>query len=189
MTNSQHNIYLFCGHMVDAPDRVVPRFPASKVHLAKAAIYQLMGQLNAGPLDLAVCSAACGGDLIFDKLMLKRRVPLHLHLAFDQAQFKASSVNFGGPGWGHRFDAVCKQATSLQTLDQHSGGSVTDENPYERTNKWMLNTATHFGAWRLVLICLWNGQDGDGPGGTQHMIQTVRNAKGHVHWLDTRQLW
>lgn len=189
MSNPPRKVFLFSGHMVDAPDRAVPRFPPSKVHVAKAAVYQLLSQLDAGPQDAAVCSAACGGDLIFDRLMLKRRVPLHLYLAFDQAEFKSRSVNFAGPGWLHRFDTACTQATSLQTLADLTGGSVSGQDPFERTNQWMLDAACAFGAERMVFICLWNGQGGDGPGGTQHMMQTVRQANGYVHWLDTRHLW
>jgi hypothetical protein len=41
----------------------------------------------------------------------------------------------------------------------------------------------------VVFIALWNGQGGDGPGGTQHMMETVRKHRGQVHWINTTELW
>jgi hypothetical protein len=38
-------------------------------------------------------------------------------------------------------------------------------------------------------ICLWNGEGGDGPGGTRHMRDEVMKRNGSVHWLDTTKLW
>jgi hypothetical protein len=189
MTTAPRQVLLFSGHMLDAPGRAHPRFPASKVHLAKAAVYRLLDQLQAGPQDAAVCSAACGGDLIFDRLALRRGVPLHLYLAFDREAFQARSVDFAGQRWQQRFAAVCAQAASVHVLPAppQAGSGRTD--PFERTNLWMLDTARALGAERIEFICLWNGQGGDGPGGTQHMMQAVRQAGGHIQWLDTRQLW
>ena len=63
------------------------------------------------------------------------------------------------------------------------------ENPYERENRWMLDEATRFGADKVDLVCLWNGEGGDGPGGAQHMMEEVRNQGGRAVWLDTTKLW
>ena len=64
-----------------------------------------------------------------------------------------------------------------------------DENPYERNNLWMLQSATRFGAQKMVFICLWNGEGGDGPGGTRHLMEEARRGGRQVFWLDTRKLW
>jgi hypothetical protein len=190
MSVPPRKIFLFSGHMVDAPGRAQPRFPAARAHVAKAALHRLVTELDAGPQDAAVCSGACGGDLIFDRLMLRRRVPLHLYLAFDREGFMARSVDFAGPGWQRRFDAVCAQATSLHLLPAHPQAGAGSKDPFEQTNLWMLDAAKALGGGSHIdFICLWNGQGGDGPGGTQHMMQAVRQAGGRIHWLDTRQLW
>jgi hypothetical protein len=49
--------------------------------------------------------------------------------------------------------------------------------------------ATGDGAEKVDFLCLWNGAGGDGPGGTQHLMQEVQEKGGRTHWLDTRQLW
>ena len=53
-------VFLFSGHMIDAPDRVEPRFPASQEAVAARAINNTLDTLKAGPEDLALCSGACG---------------------------------------------------------------------------------------------------------------------------------
>ena len=62
------NVLLFSGHMIDAPDRQTPRFPADKEPVAAGAIADTLAKLGAGPGDLAICGGACGGDLIFAEL-------------------------------------------------------------------------------------------------------------------------
>jgi hypothetical protein len=53
----------------------------------------------------------------------------------------------------------------------------------------MLEAASRFGAERLDFLCLWNGEGGDGPGGTRHMMEEVHNMGGRTIWLDTKKLW
>ena len=53
----------------------------------------------------------------------------------------------------------------------------------------MLDMASRFGWDRVDFVCLWNGESGDGPGGTRHMMEEVRTRGGRTIWLDTRNLW
>ena len=53
----------------------------------------------------------------------------------------------------------------------------------------MLGDALRFGADKVDFVSLWNGEGGDGPGGTRHMMEEVRNKGGRTIWLDTRRLW
>ena len=60
---------------------------------------------------------------------------------------------------------------------------------WQRNNLWILNEALSAGARNVTLIALWNGQRGDGPGGTSDMISRadVRGAETRV--LDTTALF
>ena len=42
---------------------------------------------------------------------------------------------------------------------------------------------------QVDLVCLWNGEGGDGPGGTKHMMEEVGRGGGTTRWLDTTKLW
>jgi len=67
---------LFTGHMVDAPDRAQPRFPATRVDAAARRIGAALDEIGAGPEDLALTQGAAGGDLLFAEACLARGVPL-----------------------------------------------------------------------------------------------------------------
>src|ERR1700675_1287064 len=85
------NVLLFSGHMIDAPGRKQPRFPADKESIAKGAIVDTLTQAGAGPGDLAICGAACGGDLIFAEAGLARDMRLELYIPVDPATLLANS--------------------------------------------------------------------------------------------------
>ena len=69
------------------------------------------------------------------------------------------------------------------------GPIAEGEDAYERNNRWMLDSALRFGADKVDFVCLWNGEGGDGPGGTRHMMDEVRHQGGRTRWLDTNKLW
>jgi hypothetical protein len=179
---------LFSGHMIDAPGRKIPRFPPAMEGLARAAIDKELDAIGAGSDDLAVCSAACGGDLLFAEAALARGLSLEVYLPFDAANFALESVAFAGGTWLARFDAVLA-ASTLHLMPADRPPLAEGQDPYEQINLWMLEAAGRFGAEKMVLIALWNGQGGDGLGGTQHMMETVGRQQGQVHWIDTTLLW
>jgi hypothetical protein len=181
-------VFLFSGHMIDAPGRHQPRFPPEQEPVARDAIVALLAQLNAGPHDLAICSAACGGDLLFAEAALERGLALEIYLPFQAATFAAKSVDFANGDWHTRFEKACS-AASLHVMPAERGALASGDDPYEQTNLWMFEAANRYGAERVDFICLWNGQGGDGPGGTQHLMQEVSRRHGHAHWLDTTKLW
>ncbi len=179
---------VFSGHMIDAPGRGKRRFPPDKEAIAARAIAGALDELEIGAQDLCICGGACGGDLLFAEAALSRSARLELYIPFDQSIFLEKSVDFAGNGWRDRFFAV-KAPASLHVQPIELGLPPSDEDPYERNNRWMLEAASRFGAERLDFVCLWNGEGGDGPGGTRHMMQEVRSRGGEVVWLDTKILW
>jgi hypothetical protein len=181
-------VMLFSGHMIDAPDREKPRFPANKEAVAANAIAAALKELSAGAGDLCICGGACGGDLLFAEAALARGARLELYIPFEEATFLSKSVDFANGDWRARFLAA-KSHASLHVLPLERGAIPEDGDPYEQNNLCMLEAARRFGAQKVEFICLWNGQQGDGPGGTRHLMDEVRRGSGRVHWLDTTNLW
>jgi hypothetical protein len=183
-------VFLFSGHMIDAPNRKEPRFPADKEEIAAAAIAAKLDELKAGPNDLAFCGGACGGDLLFAEACLERGMRLDVRIPFDEPTFLQKSVAFAGDGWVDRYYKMkSNDKTRVYVMPEELGPLQENADPYARNNRWQLYTALSWGPDKVRFICLWNRQGGDGPGGTKHMYDTVQKYSGRVYVLDTNVLW
>jgi hypothetical protein len=180
-------VFVFSGHMIDAPGRPRPRFPPILEPAVDQAIRRALAEAEAGAQDVAIASAACGGDILFGEAMLDRAVPLRVYLPFDEPTFLDKSVRFAGDRWVERYRAVVARAQRF-IAPEALGPLAEGADPYERTNLWMLDEARRIGGTDVSFICLWNGEGGDGPGGTQHMMDIVREMNGRVEWIDIRTL-
>lgn len=181
-------VALFSGHMIDAPGRAKPRFPPDQEPVAARAIARALDDLGVGPAALAICGGACGGDLLFAEAALARGARLELYIPFDEPAFLETSVDFADRDWRARYVAV-KAAAVVHVAPSELGPIPDGEDPFERNNRWMLDAALRFGADKVDFLCLWNGEGGDGPGGTRDMMNAVRRRGGRVLWLDTTRLW
>lgn len=182
-------VFLFSGHMIDAPDREPPRFPPKKEGKAAQAIANKLDELGAGPKDLGLCGGACGGDLLFAEACLKLSVRLQIRIPFDEPTFLKNSVTFADGNWRDRYYAVKNnKLTTLFLMPEELGPTPEDANPYERDNLWQLYTALSIGPEKIRFICLWDGKGGDGPGGTKHMHDEVLKRSGKVYVIDTNKL-
>jgi len=55
---------------------------------------------------------------------------------------------------------------------------------WQRSNLWMLHNALDISKGNLTLIALWNGEAGDGPGGTEDMVKRVQDRGAtFIHWM------
>jgi hypothetical protein len=52
----------------------------------------------------------------------------------------------------------------------------------------MLHNALAHGASHMTLLALWNGEGGDGPGGTEHLVGESRQRGARTIVLDTADL-
>jgi hypothetical protein len=183
------HVLLFSGHMIDAPGRKEPRFPPDKQASVADTISALLdtADVAAGPNDLAICGAACGGDLLFAEACLARGTALEMYIGFDEKTFLADSVDFANADWRDRYFAAKSKGT-LHIAPDELGPLAAGADPYERNNLWMLERAERFGPTKMIFICLWNGEGGDGPGGTKHLMEEARKNSAPVYWLDIRKL-
>jgi hypothetical protein len=185
-------VLLFSGHMVDAPDRKEPRFPADKEAIAAEQIGAALDQLGANAEDLAFCQAAAGGDLLFLEACQARGVRCQVLLPFPEPEFIERSIlpSAGGEAWRERFFAVREKLQDpIRIMPDELGPLPARVDPFERCNLWLLYSALSCGIDKVRFVSLWNGGGGDGPGGTAHMYNEVKRRTGRVTWLDPRTLW
>ena len=182
-------VFLFSGHMIDAPDRPKPRFPAAMEQEAQMRIEAVLNKLEAQSNCIAITPGiACGGDILFLEACLKRKMKLEVYLPFDKAGFIQQSVVQGGDDWVERFHAIANHPNVTLHIQLHRLGPVPEgENVYERNNRWALYSTLMYGIERTRLIVLWNGQGSGAPGGTGDMVQQVRQLGGIVEHINTTQ--
>lgn len=186
-----NRVFLFSGHMIDRPDRPVPRFPAAKRDVAAAAIASRLDELGAGKSDLAFCGGACGGDLLFAQACLDRGLGLRVRIPFDEPTFLQKSVTFAGEFWQDLYFQIKNHPaprSKILVMPEVLGSTPAGVDPFVRNNLWQLYTALAWGPEKVHFICLWNRQGGDGPGGTKNMYDIVTRYSGQTYVIDTNTL-
>lgn len=180
-------VFVFTGHLMDAPGRPQPRFTPAMEPAAAARIAQVLDDEGAGPQDLGLTQGAAGGDLLFAEACIARGVALRLLLPKPEAEFIEASLRsvLLGEDWVARYRAVC--AALAGPPQQPAPADASTGDPYERCNRLLLDTAWARQPQAVCLIALWDGQDGP-AGGTAHMVERMRERGGRVVWIDTRTL-
>jgi hypothetical protein len=64
-----------------------------------------------------------------------------------------------------------------------------DYNIWQRNSLWLFHNAIAEGGENVTLIALWNGQKGDGPGGTADLVDRAKTLGAEVIHLDTTKLF
>ena len=181
------HVVVFSGHMIDNPavrgegKEKPPRFPATKIEAAAACIRAALDEVGPGTGDLGICGGASGGDLLFAEACLERGMRVELRLARAENEFLAESVTFADPDhrWEQSFARVKDNpATTVLVMPEELGPTPEGVSVHDRCNRWILYTALSQGLRRISFITLWNGRPGDGPGGTENMVDLVRKLTG-----------
>lgn len=166
---------VFSGHMIDAPDRRTPRFPASKEAEIKELLEKQLATMNAG---IGFASAASGSDILFLEAMLARGGTIHLVLPWPAEEFVKTSVAIAGDGaWVERFHKVLDQAASIRVLGElYMPGSATG---FEYCNLAMCGLARLFARsldLEITPLAVWDGYAG-APGGTGSFVRYWRTHR------------
>jgi hypothetical protein len=177
-------ILVFSGHMIDAPDRPTPRFPADKEHAVRRRMAEQLDAWQIGREDLAISGAARGGDLLFAELCADRGAEVWLFLPRPEEAFLEESVRLPGGQWEERFRDLCRRPAVRRFFQhEHLRGEAGEQGVHARNNLWMLETARALAASpeQIHALLVWDEQPtGDGPGGTSDFVARVRSIGGHV---------
>ena len=205
-------VLLFAGHMIDAENREKPRFPASKELVAREKIKEaILKEMNTGAgVSCAYAGAANGGDILFQEICAELGIPTRLYLAIPPAKYVNSSVIKAGPGWVDRFwniyrkHEAAKQLRVLSAVEDAKSDedylpawlrSKENYGIWQRNNLWMLFNALAEACDQktadpsLTLIALWDGAEGDGPGGTGDLVEKVKKLGARHDIINTKQVF
>lgn len=200
-------VLLFAGHMIDAKDRAKPRFPADKESVARERIKEaVLKEMNTGTgVSSGYAGGASGGDILFQEVCAELGIPTRLYLALPPQKYVTTSVQKAGPQWVERFWNIYNEHQTQKQVRVLS--DATDEREYlpawlrekpeysiwQRNNLWMLFNALDEGCDpktedpNVTLIALWDGEGGDGPGGTGDLVKKVENLGARSKIINTKE--
>ena len=179
---------IFTGHMIDLPDRELPRFPPAMERLATTAIRQRIAYAKraAHGSVVGIASGARGGDILFLEACRKAGLDIRIVLPFPPEKFLETSVRgVAGADWERRFTDLWR---TLSPSQREALRVPKGTNPYDFCNRRMLSLAAQL-AGRLRLIALWDGKDKEPkPGGTASFVELARRSGGRFVHIDTETL-
>lgn len=186
-------VLLFTGHRIDEPGRAKPRFPPEKEEVARQEIRRAVERERPGGVAFGIAGGASGGDILFHEVCAELGIPTHLFLALPKNEYIEESVAPARGDWVRRFDRLAEQlpvrvlAHSKKLPDWLA--EKKDYGIWQRNNLWMLENALTAGGENVTLIALWNGQEGDGPGGTKDLVDRATARHARIVILDTEKLF
>ena len=185
---------LFAGHRLDAGDRPVPRFPAEMEAVAGQAICDAVAGIMRSHRDehaRGMAGGASGGDILFHEACASLHIPTQLYLPMQQDAFVLESVAPAGREWVRRFRALVARVPVVLHGEGMASADTSDgdaQNVWELNNRWLLDQALTDGAHNLTVLVLWDGQMGDGPGGTGDLVHAAAQAGAEIVVLDADAL-
>ena len=189
-------VLLFTGHRIDSANRAKPRFPAAKESVAREAIRAAVAQekdLTSGAI-VGIAGGANGGDILFLEVCDDLGIKTEMLLALPENQFIEASVDNEDKTWLRRFHTQLEKHPNATVLTDSSelpkwlqfkrGYDI-----WQRNNLWLLSEALCLAPKNLTVIGLWDGEAGDGPGGTEHMVSLAKDRGARFVKLDTKKLF
>jgi len=180
------SVAAFVGHMVDAPGRATPRFPPE----LEAAVFEAIAeQIRRHRIRIGYASAARGSDILFHEALVASGGRSYVVLPYDRDQFAANSVNQGGGDWPERYRRVLERASDVIAASPERSPSPRAD--FDYCNLLLLGLAKVRAQQletRLVPTAVWDGDEGDGPGGTASVVERWRTYGHDVRVIDLRRI-
>lgn len=168
-------VAVFSGHMIDAPGRAKPRFPASAEASVRDRLRKLIAERR---VEVGYASCACGGDILFLEAVLDAGGKVVVVPSLPLERAIARSVAFADGDWEGRLHRVLANpaATLLDSECDETGED--DAIVYDFCNRYLAGLA-FLKARQLGVpvrgICVWDGSASGLPGGTDSAVRLWRD--------------
>ncbi len=166
--SSGSRVAALAGRRIDAESTETTRFPLVRSDAVRAALRELIQE---EALELLVCSAACGSDLLALDAALELGVRCRVVIPYGRTEFRRTSVTDRPGDWGTLYDRVItsvEKAGELVVL----AASPNDDQAYRRATEAIVSLAAAAAAPRRALAIL-SGKDGPGAAMTRRPNSSV----------------
>jgi class 3 adenylate cyclase len=180
-------VVVFAGHMTDRPDRPHARFPPELEGAVRDAIAESLRRVDG---RLGFSSAARGSDILFLETVLALGGEVNVVLPYGSEEFAADTAD-GIPdaSWRARYWAVLGRATRVVTAssDRLASQGISLEYANLLLSGLASVRAEQLDA-EIIPMAVWDGQPGDGPGGTASLIEMWQGRGLPVEVIDLRAI-
>lgn len=171
-TTPKKVVAALAGRRIDAVGSRSRRFSIDRIDQVRADLKSLFEK---EAVELLVCSAACGADLIALDLAKKAGIRYRIILPFSIERFRQSSVIDRPGDWGSLFDQLVKDIPNSELIVLPE--LANDNEAYNRANKEIvrqvvINAAPGAG----LAIAVWEGQPRQGKDATASFLQLAKEA-------------
>lgn len=177
------HVAAFVGHLIDRPDRAVPRFTPDMEDAVRGALRDRLSRYDIG---FAYSSAANGGDILFLETMRDRGAELHIVLPYNREAFLRDSVDFiPGGNWVERCHTLLQQAKSVTVAsDQRmSGGDMSYDYAFQLLDGMAAIQADELDT-ELVCCAVWDSDMHDERSVTGSSVAYWRRAHRRTEIID-----
>lgn len=149
-----HRVAVLAGRRIDAVGETKPCFPLNNVAAVRADVAKLLAKEQ---IQILICSAACGADLIALQVARRQRVSCRVILPFNRMAFRQSSVVDRPGDWGHLYDSI------ISKVDRHGGlveldGVPGNHEAYASANQKIVRTGLDLcRPEEAVAVIVWDG--------------------------------
>jgi hypothetical protein len=152
---SENRVAALAGRRIDPPNSTSLRFPLSHVASVRTKIKETF---LSEKIDLLVCAAASGADLIALEEASKLKIEYRIVLPLDPTEFRASSVTDRPGSWGPSYDGLVATARSSKNLIVVEK-QLSNEDAYHYATQVILEEANAAAAPEKALaIIVWDGR-------------------------------
>jgi hypothetical protein len=160
------------GRRVDPVQARRCQFPLQNISRVRRLIER---ELLSRDVQLLVCSAACGTDLLALDCAFDLRISARIVLPYDPARFRETSVVDRPGEWGALFDRAIENARRMEQLIVLQLPEA--EHPFIAVNHRIINDALTAAHGRNVLaIAVWEGKSRGAEDATADFVDRARAA-------------
>ena len=187
-TKAKNIAIIYSGHMIDAPKRHPARFPYAvryqALEIIQEQVLEYLGELRRKDIVTGYGQLAAGADLLFAGTLMDAGCDVHAILPQEPAKFLLESVLpsvLGDLEARDYLEITANDRVTWEVVERHKGDI------YSATNEQIVDAAFGEGPLgedqEVHAFVLWDGKGSDGPGGTKHMVETIRSRGGCVTWI------